>query len=278
MGARRVIGSCAVFVLGLSGVVALGAGCSSAGDGAAGAPEKVAATSEAYVVQGPQPPTFPDGLTPYTCQVGIDPRNQGPIPRSVEHWAVFPTQAGVVDYANNTDPHQTPYSHDWRWPYGSAPCNSTDEVCNHLTAVFSIPSANGYKYLVQQVEDRDGRWQLTGYQFLMIGLAQENTSWTYWPPRPWWSPTLPPINQYSYPPDGTDYKSADWGQLWNVVFTYGDYGVYGYPPGNKVESTLHTCVTVHPASWNGAGWSISNTPSDYFVAADVFDPNGPPPW
>jgi hypothetical protein len=269
-----------VKVLGLVGFAAVAAACSGAG-GEQGTAEKTAAAKDALILGGPTPWMFPDSNAPNNCEYGTDD-NGRPIPRSLETFGVFPTTPGATMPDGSKDPYQTTYTHYWRWGL----CASNDLACQHTTSLFSIPKAHGFKYLTQQLVTaldpvtKTRTWVTTGHQYLMMGVQRVDESWWYQPwqyqgvAAPW---TI--IDANSHPPYGSDAMSADWAQLWNVVYTYGDEGPHGNASaGNIVESQLHTCVTLIAMNADGTPPPWPGTRVDYFVAADDFDPAPPPPW
>jgi hypothetical protein len=250
-------------------------GCGAAGgDPSSSTNEKTATTMSELVVGNPTPPpTFPDGIYPWNCE-SVDPITGAFIAnRETEVFGAYATTTSAGD------PYTTQFTHI----YDYNACQTNDLRCQHINDLFAIPKANGFKYLVRKLVLNQGlKYYIpTGQDFEMIGVQRVDYSWWY---EPWnyEGVTTPPWQQIdgnSHPPYGSDGKSADWLQLWNVVYTYQAGGPNGSYPRNNVETTLHTCVTILPMGGtpgNPQPVSMTQPPIDFFVAADDFDPIGHP--
>lgn len=251
--------------------LALAVACGGAGAPGSQPQEKTATTQSELVVSNPSPPTtFPDGLGPWDCAAGFIGRTH--VSREVEYYGAYATTT------SNGDPYTTAYSHS----YNYLACQTNDLRCQHVNDLFSIPKANGFKYLVKRVAvNLDMKtYDPTGQDFEMLGVQRVDYNWWYEPwnyegvtQQPWTQ-----LDGNSHPTYGTDGKSQDWLSLWNVVYTYSDKGPNGQ--GNSVQSSLHTCVTILPMQVDSLGnplpISLTQPPIDFFVAADLFDPMGHP--
>jgi hypothetical protein len=259
--------------------LALAVACGGAGGPGEPPQEKTATTQSDLVVSNPTPiKAFPDGYNPPSCQPGSPfAIRTVPVPREVEFYGAYPTATCTqADPTCNGDPYTTQYSH----AYNYLACQTNDLRYQHLTDLFAIPKANGFKYLVKRLTpDGGGKFLNPGGQdFEMLGVQRVDYNWWMEPwnhegvtEEPWVQ-----LDGNSHPADGTDSKSQDWLSLWNVTYTYGDNGPNGSYPKNSVESSVHTCVTILPMTVDAGGNPqpilASTTPIDFFVAADLYDP------
>jgi hypothetical protein len=246
------------------GMVAVGAGCAaSAGPDV---PEKTAASNAALIQSNPNPiATFPDGNSSLPACARRTPIRVG----------AFPTHCQYDANGNPIgDTYCTPYTHGHMF---GVDCSTNNLYCQHQQDLWSIPNAHGFKYMVAQFKYFDpskGYGVLDSRAFYLQGIQRVDesywmTPWNYnGAPAPW---TI--LNLSSHPPYGSDYKSADWLQLWNETWTYSDdpKAPHYLDGGQQIQSKALECVEV----W-GQNPSSPNlfTRVDFFVAADDYDPTG----
>ena len=232
-------------------LAAMAMGCSGGADGVS--VEKSEAASQQLIVSNPNPPPafestpFAPGLS---CQ--------------------YKPQTNFVAYATTAtgDPYTTAYTHG-----STGGCDSWDSAayCSHQSDLWSIPNAHGFHYRVTPITVDISRCDPNGGcpgvvgsgVFYLQGLADFNKSYWY---KPWQyqsGETAPWLNitQSSHPPYGTDAKSADWLQLWNLSYTYS---------AAPISDTHQECVAV----WASIGAS-SFRRIDFFSSASRHDPTGP---
>lgn len=277
------------------------AACSAASDGApvAGG-EKVGATHEALV--SATPPPFPvQGDNAHYCTSGSGGTNTPNLtsyfiayPTTCQTWCLSGTTRWSVEQAGTTyscvDPNTGVCG---RTTY---PLTEYPDIAQHNHDLFSIPKANGYRYLVQQatISFASGAPMLsgtTGPKRFLQGLADWNKSWSYTPqytapaqvyPYGWTSD--------SHPPDGdqaANWQGADWKTLFEVAQTYkgdpnnpdNDHVKDGFPytdtqmlqPGNGQPAI---CAVVYGYDPNTG--ALTAGPIDAFSAADDYDPQNDP--
>jgi hypothetical protein len=181
-------------------------------------PEATKSTSEALIATDPTPPYW----FPYGDVLPSGPELTDCRTYAAETWLAYPTRDATGD-----DPYQTAYTHGHM--YGV--CSTEDFYCKHQQDLWSIPNANGFKYLVARLQlvansrspagPKGQQWFLQGIQrvdktYWMVPWNKQGDGGTNSEPAPW---TI--IDQNSHPPYGSDARSADWLQLWNVAYTYG---------------------------------------------------------
>lgn len=250
------------------------AGCGSAPTDAQGMPqEKVASNAEALISTAYTPPPFPNGY--YFDSSGAPSQNC--VGKRFVRLAAYPRRPGNP-YG---DPHWTGYT-------GTADytCNPAAEYdCPFVNDLWGIPSANGFRYLVQYLNLDGGSTTCTsvvtgaptrcytgtlqsGNVFYFQALADVDQTWSYYPP---WAPNgimkdyTPTIDSNSHPVYGSDYRSLDWKQLYNLVRENGN----GFPDYVDKPYEAHDLECVYIYLINGNSYELR----DFSAAGAKYDPN-----
>jgi hypothetical protein len=276
----RVIG-----VVSWIGGVAMGAGLLACGQAASEAParEGAAITVGVGTTLVENPVTFPDGLTPHSCEP-IDSSTR--TARYSNYMALHTT--GSTDVNGRTDPYTTTFSHGYRWneSWPTWPECGSDSRCEHELDLLGgdldsahdhITSGQAFIYKVVPIgfgsecprtaDSTEPTYCVLGAAMVIQALQRidETTHWT----RPWQyqSPVgaapWTTLDASSHPPMGADARSEDWGLLWDVVSTYA--------ADPAVDAQEVHCANIYgqPAVAGAAPQLI-----DFFVAADYYDPMG----
>ncbi len=319
----------ALFVM-MVGASAVGCGAAQTSDEGASV-EKVGATSQALIQI--------DAAPPYTFPYGVNSAPNQP-PNSSTYWKNYTTCSGWVKQisgpqgglwtstadcdqnGNNcsnflahpatnapdirtgqADPYLTTYTHGYQ--YNETNCPSGDRTCQAAADFYSIPSAHGFKYLVDQVTSISCGWAIAvdggrlvqrcsanglTHSFYFSGLARVDQSWWMKPwqyqaagtPVPWGQLTNPngaapffDIN--AHPSMGNNAVSGDWQSLWNFAYTYAyPNGYYQDGTTRNIEAQHHQCSMIYrPVAGNYYKDGIPGlAPVDFFVAGQTDDPIG----
>jgi hypothetical protein len=241
-------------------------------------PEKAESAAQALIPYVQQPDTFPvPGAGTYDINghyISPDCHN-----KTFTTVVAYPTTSQTA-----TDTYHT------QWTNSGLPIpGCTSAWCNNVSSLWGIPNAHGFRYLAKEViitntTSCNGTRCYVGTPtgskqlFFLQGIANWNQSWSYWPVWHNNAGAYPTIDSNSHPPYGADYRSQDWGSLWNLAATYAN--------DQTVLSTHLQCVEIHAAAldrfgnieYDGAGNPLLQyNPLDFFSAAEDYDPN-PYPW
>ena len=256
-------------VVGGIGIGGAALGCSAGAGGAGSDPqqEKYASTSQALIYSNPTTPyEFPtskpdreadcSSVAPYYMLNSSYSGSGSPAWNYAENYIAYP----VTDFSD--DPYATAYSHYYSF-------KETPTLNAQLASdFFGIPNGNGYKYKVGQIIGGTlPRTLASTTQFwYLMGVNRADQSYLLYPPSatgsnpPWCvggtcATGTDYFNTSSHPPYGSDGKSADWLELWNLAWTYSwgtpqdgqTLGPYNYtnPNTSLIQSTHHQCAFIY---------------------------------
>jgi hypothetical protein len=260
---------------------ALVAGCGSASDG--GAPEKVSHGEQATIALTLTPDPFPVPNAGTVVNLGITRLYISPdcVGKQIETVVAIATTDATKYYPKGSGTVDTYHTAWTNRGFLSSACATGDAYCQHQADLWSIPKAHGFKYMVKEISFSG--WDKCidpatggsvscqvgspkGNQFFLQGIANWNMPYEL---QPWWAiagqgAPYNSIDSNSHPPYGSDYRSADWDQLWNLTARDAAY---------PVLSVRKVCIEVYKPMATAEG-GIGYVPLDFFSAADDYDPNG----